>query len=131
MKKSVVKSDKVLLKLVLRALGSAVLLLLVFDLAASEIIFKLNLSLESAALASVGVCALTAFGVSLITTLGLKNHAIVIGLLSVLPLVFYSLVNLIFGGTSAVLFFIKLALMLLCGALGGVLTSRKAKRFKV
>ena len=129
--KKMLKSNQPALRLVLRSVVSAVVFLMLFDFAASEIILHLDMSLDSARIAAVLVCALTAFCVAFVTCHGLKSGAFVVGVLSVLPLVFYSLINLIFNSTSAVYFFIKLALMLLCGALGGVLAVRRSGRFKV
>lgn len=69
--------------------------------------------------------------ISFVSVNGFKNNGILLGLIAEMPLVFYSLVNLIFNGNYVLFFVIKTVLIILFGMLIGELTVRKSKKIKV
>ena len=132
MKKVSSKSaDRVIILFIIKVLLSTVASLLLFSFLFSEIIYRLDLSLDSAKVFSLIICGLTSVFVSLISVYGNKNKGAILGVLSVIPLLLYTLFNLIFNDTNIILFLIKVVLIVLCGALTGFLISNKTKKFKV
>ena len=75
--------------------------------------------------------ALSALTISFFSCYKLKNNGLLLGLLSEIPLLFYSLINVIFNGCDIIYFLIKLAIMLFAGGLGGLLAVKRGKRFKL
>ena len=125
------QSDKLVIVYILKAVLSTVAALLLFSSFAAYLIYKLDLSVSSAQIFSVFVYLLTAITVCVISVYGLKNSGALMGVLSQLPLILYSVFNLIFNENTLVLFLVKLALSILCGALFGLLMTKRSKRFKV
>ena len=125
------KGDKLILLFVIKAVVSTVVCVLLFSFIFSEIIYKFDLSLDTARIFSIFICALCSLVISFISVSGLKNNGLVMGILCQIPLVFFSIVNLIFNENSIVFFLIKLVIIVLTGALTGMLKVRKNKKFKV
>ncbi len=125
------KGDKLILLFVIKSVVSTVVCVLLFSFIFSEIIYKFDLSLDTARIFSIFICALCSLVISFISVSGLKNNGLVMGILCQIPLVFFSIVNLIFNENSIVFFLIKLVIIVLTGALTGMLKVRKNKKFKV
>lgn len=125
------KSNKLLLKFILKSVLSTVVSLIAFVYLFTMIVYKLDLNLENAQIFSIIICALCAVSISLISVTGLKNNGLVMGMLSVVPLLFYSLVNLVFNDTNLIFFIIKAVIILLVSGLTGFLMVRRSKKFKV
>lgn len=128
---STAKTDKLILGFVLKVVVSSIASILIFSYIFSQIVYKLDLDLNTSKIFAIIICALSAFVISFISVSGLKNNGLIMGAVSVIPLCFYSLINLVFYNDNVLLFFIKLAVMLLIGALIGMLRTNKSKKFKV
>ncbi len=126
-----VKSNQLLLKFIVKCVISTVVSLLAFTYLFTMIVYKLDLDLENMQVFSLFICALCAITVSFISTTGLKNNGWLMGVISVLPLILYSLFNVIFNDTSLVLFAVKAVIILLAAALTGLLSVKHSKKFKV
>ena len=130
-KLSASKSDKLILFFIIKVVVSSVASVLLFSFIFTQITYKLDLSMESAKIFSIIICALSALCIAFVSCRKIKNNGAIIGLICEIPLVFYTLINLIFNDTSVVFFLIKVALILAIGALTGLLRARKSKKFKV
>lgn len=132
MKKFSTKStNRVIVLFILKDVIVTISAICLLSFISGEIIYKLDLSLENVKLMSLFICAISAFAVSILSTTGLKNSVLVFGILSEIPLIFYTLINVIFNDSDITYFFIKLPLIILIGAFGGILSSRRSKSFKV
>jgi len=125
------KAYKILLLRLVKTLLITVAAVLLYSFLFSEIIYRLDLSLESAGIISLVIVLLSAFTVGFISCYGAKGNGALLGILSELPLVFYTLINVIFHEANVLYFFIKLAIILLTGALAGILAVKKGNRLKV
>lgn len=125
------KSSKIIISIILRVLFLSVISIVVFSLLLSLIVYKLDLSLDLISYLSIVVIGLCSFIVSIISTLGIKNNGSVIGMISQLPLIIYSLINTIVNDNQFYIFVIKLFLTLIIGALTGYFRVNKNKKFKV
>lgn len=124
-------ADNLILKFCVKVIISSVISILLFSYIAGKIVFVLDLDLELSKYISVAICVLCASVISFVSVNGFKNNGILLGLISEMPLVFYSLVNLIFNGNYVLFFIIKTVLIILFGMLIGELTVRKNKKIKV
>ena len=124
-------ADNLILKFCVKVIISSVISILLFSYIAGKIVFAFDLDLELSKYISVAICVLCACVISFVSVNGFKNNGILLGLIAEMPLVFYSLVNLIFNGNYVLFFVIKTVLIILFGMLIGELTVRKSKKIKV
>ena len=124
-------ADNLILKFCVKVIISSVISILLFSYIAGKIVFVLDLDLELSKYISVAICVLSASVISFVSVNGFKNNGILLGLIAEMPLVFYSLVNLIFNGNYVLFFVIKTVLIILFGMRIGELTVRKNKKIKV
>ncbi len=124
-------SNSVLIKFVIKAVISTVISLMLFSYISSLIIYKLDLSLDLAKIISVIIVAFTSAVIAFVSVYGLKNNGVLMGIISQLPLILYSLFNVLFNGTGWLLFTLKLIIILLVSSLLGYIVARKGKRYKI
>ena len=105
-------ADNLILKFCVKVIISSVISILLFSYIAGKIVFALDLDLELSKYISVAICVLCACVISFVSVNGFKNNGILLGLIAEMPLVFYSLVNLIFNGNYVLFFVIKTVLIL-------------------
>ncbi len=129
MKKS--STEKIVVKYILKVVISTVVSLLLYSFIISYLIFKADLSVQTAKILTIIVFGLSAFTVSLISVYGQKNNGVLTGILSQIPLIVYSLFNTVFNDNSWLLFLIKVVLSLLISALVGYVITVKGKRIRV
>ncbi len=125
------KSNKLLLRFVIKAAVTTVFFTGVFSLLFSELLIKFDVNLDIIDVLSVIICAVSSFFISIISVNGFKNNGALMGIISSLPLIFYSLFNAIFNENTFVYFLIKLALILFISAIGGAFIVKKTKAIKV
>jgi hypothetical protein len=124
-------TNGLLIKFVLNVIISSILSILLLSYLSSQVIYRLDLDLDNSKIFGIIICALSSVIISFISVSGLKNNGLIMGIISVIPLIFYSLMNLIFNNENVIFFIIKLFISLLIGALIGLLRTNKNKKFKV
>lgn len=128
---SISKTDNIIVKFILRAVLSTIASILLLSYITAQIIYKFDLSLDSAKICGVIICGICSAVISYISLIGIKNNRLLMGAVSGVPLIFYSLINTIFANDNYILFLIKLVLVILIGALTGYLSRSKNRKFKV
>ena len=129
--KKIDKSDKLIISIILRVLLSTVFSVLMFSIILSLIVSKFDLPLELTDYLTVIITSLSAVTISFISTIGIKNNGLKIGLISQIPLIIYSFANTIIFYNAIYLFLIKQIIVLIIGAVTGYLRVNKNRRFKV
>ena len=124
-------TDKLLIRYVIKVLLSTVLSILLFSFLFSEIVYKLDLDLDLNRIFSIFIICFCSATISYISVRSIKNNGALMGVISQIPLIFYSIINLIFYDNSFLLFLIKIVLILLIGALFGIFATKKSNKFKV
>ena len=97
----------------------------------SFIIFKLDLDIKYLEYASYAVNILSSVIISYISVKSFKNNGFVMGMLSAVPLIIFSFINLIVNGNNIVHFLVKLLAVLLISGVFGYLSAKKSKKIKV
>ena len=92
---------------------------------------KLDLDLNYLEYASYAVNILSAVFVSYLCVKSFKNNGFVMGMLSAVPLIIYSFINLIVNGNNIVHFLIKLGIVLIISGFFGYLSTITKKKYKV
>ena len=128
---SSINAKGLLIKFVIKSVVLTILSVLLFSLIFSFIVYKADLDLKYLEYLSFGVCAVSAIIISYFSVKSFKNNGFVMGILSCLPLIVYSFINLLVNGNNIIYFLIKLLIILLLGGIFGLLSTKKSKKFKV
>lgn len=120
-----------LIKFVIKSVLFAAISLLIFSAIFSFIVYKADLDLKYLEYLSFFVCAFSAIITAYFSVKAFKNNGFVMGILSCLPLIIYSFINLLVNGNNIIYFLIKLLIILLFGGVFGLLSTKKSKKFKV
>lgn len=120
-----------LIKFVIKSVMFAAISLLLFSAIFSFIVYKADLDLKYLEYLSFFVCAFSAIITAYFSVKAFKNNGFVMGILSCLPLIIYSFINLLVNGNNIIYFLIKLLIILLFGGVFGLLSTKKLKKFKV
>ncbi len=120
-----------LIKFIIKAVILTAISVMFFSWLFSFIIFKLDLDIKYLEYASYAVNILSSVIISYISVKSFKNNGFVMGMLSAVPLIIFSFINLIVNGNNIVHFFVKLLAVLLISGVFGYLSAKKSKKIKV
>lgn len=120
-----------LIKFVIKSVLFTAISVLLFSVFFSFIVYKADLDLKYLEYLSFFVCAFSAIITGYFSVKSFKNNGFVMGILSCLPLIIYSFINLLINGNNVIYFLIKLLIILLMGGVFGILSTKKSKKFKV
>ncbi|MGN1201982.1 MAG: hypothetical protein ACI4RF_01695 [Eubacterium sp.] len=117
-----------LIKFAVKIAFSSVLSILVLSSAFSFIVLKLDFDLNILQYIGTAICIISAFLISFISTTGFKNNFLMLSMISVLPLLIYTVVNFCFNKTSAVFIIIKLAGIIISALAVSIIKSGRKSR---
>ena len=120
-----------LIKFIIKAVILTAISVMFFSWLFSFIIFKLDLDIKYLEYASYAVNLLSSLIISYISVKSFKNNGFVMGMLSAVPLIIFSFINLIVNGNNIVHFLVKLLAVLLISGVFGYLSAKKSKKIKV
>ena len=120
-----------LIKFLIKSVILTAISVLLFSIVFSFIVYKADLDLKYLEYLSFGVCSFSAIITAYFSVKSFKNNGFVMGILSGLPLIIYSFINLLVNGNNIIYFLIKLLINLLLGGVFGLLSTKKSKKFKV
>lgn len=124
-------ANGLIIKFTVKAVILTLISVMLFSLIFSFIVNKLDLDLKYLEYFSYAVNIFSAIIVSYISVKGFKNNGFIMGMLSSLPLVIYSLINLLVNGSNIIHFLIKLVAVLIVSGIFGFLSTKKTKKYKV
>ena len=120
-----------LIKFAIKSLIITAISVLIFSAIFSFIVYKADLDLKYLEYLSCGVCAFSAALTAYFSVKAFKNNGLIMGILSCLPLIIYSFINMLINGNNIIYFLIKLLIILLLGGVFGILSTKKSKKIKV
>lgn len=124
-------SNNLLLKYILKVVITTILAILLFTYFFSKISYMLDLDMKYNSILSVIICALCAAITSYVAVYGIKNNGLLLGAVAQVPLLFYSLLNVIFNENTLVLFLIKAFIVICVGMLMGLLANKKSSKLRL
>ena len=124
-------TNNILLKYILRVVILTIISILVLSYIFSKIMYHLDLDMKYESLFSIFICAICALITGSLSVWGIKNNGLVLGMLAQIPLLFYSILNVIFNESSFVFFLIKAVIVLSVGMLTGYVSSKKSSRLRI
>lgn len=116
-----------LIKIILLSLFSVAVLSALF----SFIALKIDLDVQYFPYISIIIIGISSAIISFFSVKSFKNNGLVIGILSVLPLIIYSFVNYLIYKNNISYFFIKLVIAIVLGGVFGCFSIRKTKKIRV
>lgn len=123
--------NKLLILFILKSIIISAAFCLGLSALISLVIYKLDISFECVEYLSVAVIVISAALNAYFCSSSFKNSGFLVGVISSLPLVLYSLVNLIFNHNTLWLFFIKLICVVLVSGFAGMYSVKKSKKIRV
>ena len=113
----------------LRIILSSAICIISLSLISSLAIYKLDIMyLQYISIVEVLITAsLTGY----ISVKPFKNNGFVLGVISSLPLIIYSLVNLLVNHSNAVIFIVKLSLAIIAGGFFGMYSVKNNKKIRI
>lgn len=125
------RTNKLLLGYVIKVIITSILSILCLSSIFSYVVLRFDVDLSVLSTISIICLSLSSFIVSLISTHSFKNNTILMSYISVMPLVLFSLINVISGQNELSIFLIKLCIMILLSTLSGYINSKRNKKIKV
>lgn len=125
------RTNKLLLGYVIKVIITSILSILCLSSICSYVVLRLDIDLSILSTISIICVSISSFIVSLVSTHSFKNNTILMSYISILPLVVFSLINVIGGQNKITIFLIKLCLVILLSTLSGYINSKRNKKIKV
>lgn len=116
---------------IVRIIIFSVLSVILFSAVFSYIVYKFDLDNNYVSYFSVAITVFSSIIISFYSVKPFKNNGFAVGIISVIPLCIYSLINTIVFDNSAVFFIIKLAAAIIAGGIIGNYSVKHKKKFKV
>lgn len=123
--------NKLLISFIFKALLLSAVFCSALSALISFVIYKLDISFESAEYISIGIIVISAALTAYFCSASFKNSGFLVGVISSLPLIIFSLINLIFNHNTLWLFFVKVALVIIISGLSGMYSVKKSKKIRV
>lgn len=95
------------------------------------IILQLDVSHDSAVYFSVAIAAISAGATAYICASSFKNSGYLIGVISALPLILFSFINMLVNHNIVWIFLLKTALVIISAGIMGALTVKNSKKIRV
>lgn len=117
-----------LIKFAVKIVLSTVFSILLLNSVCSFIVLKLDIDLNLLPYLGTGICIVSSFLISFISTSEFKNNFLVLSMMSVLPLLVYTVVNFCVSRTGTVFIIVKLAGVIVCALAVSLIRSGKKSR---
>lgn len=124
-------SNNILLKYILKVVITSVITILLFTYIFSKITYKFDLDLKINTYFAIVICIICAAVTAFVSVIGIKNNGFILGAVAQIPLVFYSILNVIFNDSSFLFFIIKAVIIISVGMLFGQIASKKTVRLRL
>lgn len=124
-------SKNLLFNFLIRSLLLSALTTLAFSALFSIVGLKIDLDEKYLEYISVIITSFSSIIISYFSVKPFKNNGFAVGMISVSPLIIYSLINLIVCKNSVVFFLIKIVVMLILGGIFGAYSTKHRKKIRV
>lgn len=122
---------KLLISFIIKSVFFSALFCIAFSALISFAFYKFDISFDSSEYFSAFVMVISAGLTGFICSSSFKNSGFLVGAVSSLPLILFSLINLIINHNTVWLFFLKLLLAILLSGLMGAYSVKNSKKIRV
>lgn len=116
------------IKFLFKSVLTAIILIPALTALSTFIILKLDIDMKYEQYFSYVICALTAFAVSYISLSDFKNNYLLVSVISILPLMLFSIINGIINKTSFLMLLTKIGIEILSALLAAVTKILRKRR---
>ncbi len=120
--------NNLFIKYAIKIAVSTVASIVILNSVISLILLKLDIDLSVCKYCGIIVCTISAFVISYFSVGGFKNNLMPLAMVSVLPLIIFTLINHFVNNGESVILLIKLALIVVSAFLSSVFSLRRKKR---
>lgn len=117
-----------LIKFAVKIIFSTVMCVMLLNSLCSFIILKLDFDLSILPYIGTAICIISAIVITFISTTGFKNNYLMLSLISVMPLLIYTIINFCFNKTGAVFIIVKICATLAAAFIVSLIKSGKKTR---
>lgn len=121
-------SKSILIMYLIKILLSSVVAIIFFSVISSLILLKADIDLKYIDYIAVVICALSSSIISLVSISGFKNNYLMLSIISVLPLMLYTIINFCINGTNYIVIIVKLASIIVASFISAIIMSKKKIR---
>ncbi|MCM1285616.1 MAG: hypothetical protein NC213_02350 [Acetobacter sp.] len=125
---SATNNKSLFLKFTLKSILISYLFVALLSVIASYVILKLDLDLSCLNYTSIAVCVVSAFATPLFTNSDFKNNFLLLSILSILPLILFSIINSIINRNSFIFTLIKVALEIAMAVFSAIIKTIRKRR---
>lgn len=116
------------IKYVIKIILSTLLSVFVLSSLTSFIVLKTDISLDILPYTAAAITILSSIIIALISITGFKNNYLPLSLISILPLLIFTIVNFFFNKTNSILILIKIVGIILSAIIVALIKSGKKSR---
>ena len=124
-------TNNIILKFVIKAVISTILSIIMFSFIFSEISYHFDVDLKVNMIFTIIICVLCSAVIGYLSVIGIKNNGALLGAIAQIPLIFYSLLNVVFHENTIIFFAIKALIIILMGTLTGYLAMSKSRKLRL
>lgn len=117
-----------LVKYAVKIIVSTLLSILILSAACSFTVLKFDIDLTSLQYIGTVICIISSLIISFVSLAGFKNNYLVLSMISVLPLLIYTIVNFCINKTDTVFIIIKIAGIIISAFAVSIIKSSKKSR---
>lgn len=117
-----------LAKYAVKIILSSLLSILILNALCSFLVLKFDFDLSVLQYLGTAICIISGLIISSISLTGFKNNYLVLAMISVLPLLIYTIINFCINQTDTVFIIIKVAGIIICAFAVSVFKSSKKSR---
>jgi hypothetical protein len=126
---SIGSTKGILIKYFIKVFITSILCVLLFSSLSSIIILKLDFDLSIIQYVSCFICIISSVIISLISITEFKNNLFILSIISVIPLLIYTVVNFCVNGGSSLIIIIKICGILISSFAVSLIKSAKRSRW--
>lgn len=117
-----------LIKYIIKIIISSVVSIVLLNSICSFVILKLDVDLNVLQYVGTAICIASSIIITFISTSGFKNNFLMLSIISVMPLLIYTVVNFCVNKTGAIFILIKVCSILVCAFAVSLIKSSKKSR---
>lgn len=123
--------NNILIKFFIKSVLSTIISIIAISFLSSYIIYKYDFDLSIVNTICIIIYIISSMIISYISTLGFKNNGVLMGIISIIPMILYSAFTLAFGNNTIIYFAIKCVIAIVISSIIGLINTKKSKKFKV
>lgn len=124
-------NNKLLIFFILKAIILSAVFCISFSALISFVFYKFDISFDSVEYISIAVAVISAALNAFFCSSSFKNSGFLVGVISSLPLIVFSVINLIYNQNTLWIFLVKLVFIIIVSGFSGMYSVKNSKKIRV